>query len=303
MTNRIDVFAHVLPPHFYQSMLKIDPQIPPKFPFINIKALSDMELRRTNFDGTTKQVISAVNINPEDFVNADQAATLCQQANEEISSMVAENSDMFCAGIAMLPMNNVPAAIKVINNLPENFVGIQMFTRANGKSIASPEYDSIFKAAANRNLLILLHPIFDSRKPDNNLVFSWEYELSQATLRLVQNGIFDRYPNIKIIIHHAGAMIPFFAGRIDHILPAEQASSFKKFYVDTALLGNAPALRLAIDYFGPEHVLFGTDAPFGEQPAGATQTIINALAELQLSAKGTQAINYENYQRLVADIK
>lgn len=303
MTERIDVFAHVLPPRFYQSMLKIDPQIPQKFPFINIKTLSDMELRRDNFDGMIKQVISAVNINPEDFVNGNQAASLCQQANVEISTMVAENSDMFHAGIAMLPMNNVPAAIQIINTLPDDFVGIQVFTRANGKSIADAEYDQIFKAAANRNLLVLLHPVFDSRKPDNNLVFSWEYELSQAMLELVQSGIYEKYPDLKIIVHHAGAMIPYFAGRIDHILPPAQADDFKKFYVDTALLGNAPALQLAIDYFGPDHVLFGTDAPFAEQPAGATQTIIKALADLRRPSKEMQAINYENYQRLVAKIK
>ena len=46
MTERIDVFAHVLPPKFYQSMLKIDPQIPQKFPFINIKSLSDILIRK-----------------------------------------------------------------------------------------------------------------------------------------------------------------------------------------------------------------------------------------------------------------
>lgn len=303
MTERIDVFAHVLPPKFYQSMLKIDPQIPQKFPFINIKSLSDIDVRRANFDGATKQVISAVNINPEDFVDGEQAANLCRQANNEIATMITENADMFLAGIAMLPMNNIPAAIKIIDNLPANFVGVQVFTRANGISIAAADYDPIFKAAANHHLLVLLHPIFDSRKPDNNLVFSWEYELSQAALELVETGLFDRYPNIKIIIHHAGAMIPFFAGRIDHILSAKQAAAFKKFYVDTALLGNAPALQLAIGYFGANHVMFGTDAPFGESPAGATRTIIAALKQLNLPTDSQALINKANYQRLVAKIK
>ena len=303
MTERIDVFAHVLPPKFYQSMLKIDPQIPQKFPFINIKSLSDIGVRRANFDGATKQVISAVNINPEDFVDGEQAANLCRQANNEMATMITENADMFLAGIAMLPMNNIPAAIKIIDNLPANFVGVQVFTRANGRSIAAADYDPIFKTAANHHLLVLLHPIFDSRKPDNNLVFSWEYELSQAALELVETGLFDRYPNIKIIIHHAGAMIPFFAGRIDHILSAKQAAAFKKFYVDTALLRNAPSLQLAIDYFGANHVMFGTDAPFGESPAGATRTIIAALKQLNLPTDSQALINKANYQRLVAKIK
>lgn len=64
---------------------------------------------------------------------------------------------------------------------------------------------------------------------------------------------FEECPNIKIIVHHAGAMIPFFAGRIDNIVK-DKKDDFKKFYVDTAILGNSKALELAIDYFGIDRV-------------------------------------------------
>ena len=103
MTERIDVFAHVLPPKFYQSMLKIDPQIPQKFPFINIKSLSDIGVRRANFDGATKQVISAVNINPEDFVDGEQAANLCRQANNEMATMITQKYLHELMAEALLP--------------------------------------------------------------------------------------------------------------------------------------------------------------------------------------------------------
>lgn len=62
-------------------MLSIDVEISKRFPFIKIGALTNMTVRRQNFDGITKQVISAVNVNPEDFVGAKEAATLCRQAN------------------------------------------------------------------------------------------------------------------------------------------------------------------------------------------------------------------------------
>ena len=168
-----------------------------------------------------------------------------------------------------------------------------------GKSIADPEFDPIFKKAAKLNLPLWLHPVFDQRKPDNNLVFSWEYELSQAMLQLVQSNIFKKYPHLKILIHHAGAMVPFFSGRIDHILDAEHAAMFKKFYVDTAILGNSPALQLAIDYYDIDHVLFGTDAPFAVMPAGANAIIVEAIDDLHLSNKDSQKIFSENYQQLV----
>ena len=49
--------------------------------------------------------------------------------------------------------------------------------------------------------------------------------------------------------------------------------------------------------------MFGTDAPFGESPAGATRTIIAALKQLNLPTDSQALINKANYQRLVAKIK
>lgn len=295
----IDVFAHVLPPKFFQKMLAIALQIPDQAPFIKNRYLTEPNLRNEFLPDDSYQIISAVNVLPEDFVGPDQAAQLCREGNEEIVDIVKDN-DRFLKGIAMLPMNNMDAAVEIIQGIPasDTLVGAQIFTRALGKSIADPEFQPVFKAAAENNVPLLLHPVFDARKPDNNIVFSWEYELSNAMLQLVQAKIFDLYPTLKIIVHHAGAMAPFFAGRIDRILPAEQAAAFRRFYVDTAILGNPPALRLAIDYYGSDHVLFGTDAPFGIAPAGATSEILKSLEDLHLPADQQEEIYFKNYQRL-----
>lgn len=113
----------------------------------------------------------------------------------------------------MVPINNIAGAVQLIDeqiNSNPHLLGIQLFTRALGESIADEAYQPVFEAIHRHNLCIWLHPIFDNRKPDNNIIFSWEYELSQAMMQLVQAKIFDKYPNIKIIVHHAGAMVPFF---------------------------------------------------------------------------------------------
>lgn len=295
----IDVFAHVLPPKFYQQMLTIDPQIPERAPFIKHPLLSDPNRRNQYLPADSYQVVSAVNVNPEDYVDSKQAAKLCQAGNKEIDAIVNHN-DRFVGGVAMLPMNNVPAAKQILNHVKQSqtMVGAQIFTRALGKSIADPIFRPVFATAAKDDVPLLLHPVFDARKPDNNIVFSWEYELSNAMLQIVQAGIFQQYPHLKIIVHHAGAMIPFFAGRIKYIMPAEQAADFHRFYVDTAILGNTPALRLAVDYFGSDHVLFGTDAPLGIKPAGATKEIIRAIQAAGLSTDQQEQIFYKNYQRL-----
>jgi hypothetical protein len=73
----------------------------------------------------------------------------------------------------------------------------------------------------------------------------------------------------------------------------------RKFYADTAILGNPKALDLAVDYYGIDHVLFGTDAPLGILPAGATKEILAAISEMNISEADKDAIRYGNYQRLI----
>lgn len=299
---KIDAFAHILTPKFYEKMLKIKPTIPEKFPFIKIKTLVDLDQRLIKWpEEGMKQVISFANINPEDFTDGEEAAQIVKAANQELADIVAGHSDKFEAGVGMLAMNNVSASQNILEGIKDNryLAGAQIFTRHLGKSIANSEFLPILAQAAELNVPLWLHPVFDTRKPDNNLVFSWEYELSQAMLQLVQNDVFVKYPDLKILVHHAGAMVPFFKGRIEHILDQKHAEMFKKFYVDTAILGNTPALQLTIDYYGIDHVLFGTDAPFAVMPSGANDLVSQAIDHLQLSKEDQEKIYYQNYQNFL----
>ena len=299
---KIDVFAHVLPERFYASMKAVEPAIPERYAFFNNPVLTDMELRRSHWDGETRQVISHVNALPEDYVGPEEAAELCAQANAELLEMLRANRDMFEAAVLMVPMNNIDEAVRIVREQvasDPDVVGVQVFTRALGQSIAAPEYRPLFAALAEVGAPAWLHPVFDLRKPDNNLVFSWEYELSQAMLQMVQAGLLRDYPQLKVIVHHAGGMAPFFAGRIDRILPADQAADMRRFYVDTAILGNPRALDLAVDFYDADHVVFGTDAPLGILPAGATAEIQAAIADMHVDDAVRQAIYEDNYRRLV----
>lgn len=299
--TKIDVFAHVLMPDFYEKMLMLDKELPTKMPFILNPVLTDMAKRRETMPADTRQIISYVNTNPEDYLPGKMAALLVRKANEELLAVVQENRDLFAGAVAMLAFNNIPESIRMIDDfvLPNKEVlGVQVFSRHLGKSLADPEFRPIFEYLALHDIPIWLHPVFDSRKPDNNIIFSWEYEQTQAMLDLVQAGYFQDFPNLKIIVHHAGAMAPYFAGRIDRILPENQAADFRKFYVDTALLGNSKALELCLDFFGLDRVLFGTDAPLGILPAGATEEISQAIDALPLTQDQKNQIFYGNAQNL-----
>ena len=300
--EHIDVFAHVLPPRFYERMLAIEPEIPKRYAFFNNPCLTDMAVRRSHWDGETRQVISFVNALPEDYVGSAEAAELCWTGNEELVELRRANPDMFEAAVLMVPMNNIDAAVRIVREQvvsEADVVGVQVFTRALGESIADARFEPLFAALAEAGVPAWLHPVFDARKPDNNLVFSWEYELTQAMMQMVQAGLLQRYPGLKVICHHAGGMVPFFAGRVERIMPADQAADMRRFYVDTAILGNTPALELAVAYYGPDHVLFGTDAPLGIMPAGATAEIRAAIDAMEVSDEVKAAIYEGTYRTLV----
>jgi len=179
-------------------------------------------------------------------------------------------------------------------------VGVQLFTQALGQPITAEAYEPVFAKMAAIGAPIWLHPVFDMQKPANNLTFSWEYELTQAMYGIVAAKYFRKYPELKVIVHHAGAMVPYFSQRIKYIQTAEDYADFQKFYVDTAILGNPKALELAADFFGIDHVLFGTDSPFGIPPVGPTAVIEQAVNDMAITAAQKQAIFRDNWQALMA---
>jgi hypothetical protein len=86
----------------------------------------------------------------------------------------------------------------------------------------------------------------------------WPYEMSACMARLVYSGVFDTYPGLRVITHHAGAMVPHFAGRLAspledpgraEILAGLKRDYFRGFYADTAMFGAAHAVRCAVEFF------------------------------------------------------
>ena len=115
---KIDSFAHILTPEFYQTMLDIDATIPQKYSFIKIETLVNLDERMAKWpDKNTKQVISFANINPEDFVSGEEASRLAQYANQELAGIVANHPKYFEGGVGMLAMNNIPASLKILENI------------------------------------------------------------------------------------------------------------------------------------------------------------------------------------------
>lgn len=127
----------------------------------------------------------------------------------------------------------------------------------------SPEFLPLYEKMSQYNLPIWLPPMRGNKYADYKTesrsmydayhCLGWPYETSVAMTRLVYSGILEKYPNLKIITHHGGGMIPYFAQRILGFYGQEERrlgeeckflptkpllDYFRMFYNDTALYGS-----------------------------------------------------------------
>jgi aminocarboxymuconate-semialdehyde decarboxylase len=197
-----------------------------------------------------------------------------------------------------------------------------------GKSMDAPEFRPIFDECARRDVPIWMHPARGASFPDYQTenrsqyeiwwTFGWPYETSVAMARFVFSGLFDRHPNIKIITHHMGGMVPYFEGRVGYgwdqlgsrtsdmdytsllkSMKQRPVDYFKQFYADTALFGAAPATECGLEFFGVDKVLFATDMPFDPKPGLYARETIRIIEGLGLSAADKEKIYRGNAEKLL----
>jgi aminocarboxymuconate-semialdehyde decarboxylase len=211
-------------------------------------------------------------------------------------------------------------------------LGVQIYTNVNGHPLDESRFDPFWARMAELDKTIWVHPSRSAAWPDYRTeersryeiwwTFGWPYETSVFMSRVVFSGVFERHPDLKILTHHAGAMIPFFAGRVgpgwDQLgartppdrreevegpeLSKRPIDYFRMFYADTAAFGAASALRCALDFFGIERMLFASDSPFDpEKGPGYIRATIENIESLGLSDADRERL-YEGNARTVLGV-
>jgi aminocarboxymuconate-semialdehyde decarboxylase len=160
------------------------------------------------------------------------------------------------------------------------------------------------------------HPDYLTEKVSRYNMFSlfgWPYDTTSAMARLVFSGIMEKYPNLKIVTHHLGGMVPFYAERIRQFTQISRVGQeklylkkdcidyFRMFYADTAIYGNPTALTCGVTFFGADHVLFGIDFPLGDSEHGDRnyRQTINAIEAMGLSDEDKKKIYEDNARKLM----
>lgn len=220
-----------------------------------------------------------------------KAIDLARRINDELAEVVAAHPDRF-AGFATLPTPDPEAAASELERCMNElgFKGTMIHGHTKGHFLDEPQFLPIFEAAAALHAPIYLHPTpptpaisaayFSGLSDEVGRVLStsawgWHAETGLHSLRLVVSGLFDRFPDLQMIIGHMGENVPFSLQRADstlgRVLHLERSVSEyfqENFWLTTSAYFTVPPLLCALLTFGADRLMFSVDYPFADNVAG-----------------------------------
>jgi aminocarboxymuconate-semialdehyde decarboxylase len=326
--RKIDAFAHILPRPYLDRLERLleKTMAPSQLEYYRAgvfsfdPVLTDLDARWRHIEpyGEYAQVLVLAVPPLEEVGPPEVAAEFARLANDEMAELVRRFPDRFVGFAAALPLNDVDESLRELDRALTHLgaLGAQMYTNVQGVALDDPRFEPLFTRLEEVDRAIWLHPTRSAAwsdypaesRSDYGLWWSigWPYETAAALSRLVYSGHMKRHPRQLVIAHHGGGMVPHFAARlamgpgyrqVKDTLPQPPLDYFRQFYVDTALFGAPHAVRCVLEFFGPHHVLFGTDMPLG--PASAVETTIADIDAAGLSGEELAAVYAENAVRLL----
>ena len=235
----------------------------------------DARLRLMDRAGIDIQVLSAAPQLPYG-PDTERTVAAAHYVNDEYAAVVTAHPDRFRA-FAAIPLPDVDAAIAEITRATDELgmVGVTMNTSVLDRAITDPDFEPIFAELDTRGAVLYLHPAGNGAC--SPLVtehhITWmagaPFEDTIAALQLITSGHLQRYPGVKIICSHLGGALPMLTRRADDHLaweapgtPEPPSQAVHRLWFDTVSHCHEPALRCAIDTFGADRILLGTDFPY-----------------------------------------
>jgi aminocarboxymuconate-semialdehyde decarboxylase len=228
------------------------------------------------------------------------AAELTRMVNEYTARGVRQHPENF-VGLATVPLQDVPTAVNeltfAVNEL--GLKGVVTGSNVNGRGFDEEEFQPFFAKVEELNIPLFIHPnnpAGTERVRKYYLVNFLGYPLESAVMaaQMVFGGVLDRFPRLRICLSHAGGVLPFLLGRLEHGQSARPEAQekcqhpfrhyLKNFYVDTITF-RADTLRFVLEIMPEGHVFMGTDYPYDMADTDPVGSVRAAVKDKGLQAK------------------
>ncbi len=253
---------------------------------------------------------------------AGQATALQISTNDRIAELVSAHPDRF-QGFATLATPAPEAAARelerAVTSLGLN--GALLFGRTGERNLDHPDNWPIFEVAESLRAPLYIHPqipqpqvraaLYSGFDDAVDTAFAthgigWHYESGVQFLRLALAGVFDRFPDLQVLLGHWGEVVLFFLDRADALAAqAKLPHSFSEYvrrnaYITAGGVYSLRYLRWAVEVVGAERIMFATDYPYRPGPAGGVEQFLEGSG---LDRVGQERIAHGNWDALVAGIR
>ncbi|KAB8235571.1 amidohydrolase family protein [Aspergillus alliaceus] len=264
---------------------------------LQIKSITDERLQISNAHGIGYTIISLTVPGIQGITDKSAAEKQAHEVNDYIADMIKPHRDRLGAFAALSMHDSVQAGQELRRCVTElGFHGALLndiqHAGVDGETYLfydQPEYDEFWRVAVELDVPVYIHPAapqgqyyrqqYAGRKYLVGPPLSFANGVSLHLLGLITNGVFDRFPKLKVIVGHLGEHIPFDFWRINHWLEDVERPLAKKagdrmcerdiyyyfknnIWVTTSGHFSTPTLKYVCDYLGPERILFSVDYPY-----------------------------------------
>ncbi len=244
--------------------------------------LGKNRLRDMDEGGITQQIISA-SMPGADQLEGNNGVEFAKQTNDRLAEAVRSHPDRF-GGFAHLPMRSPQAAADELERAVRD-LGF------HGAMINGTTDEAYFKDLPKAYGQLLAAGLF-----------GWHSETGIHVLRLALAGVFERYPNLTLIVGHMGEMLPFMLGRVDSVMMGPHGGSDRPLsktivdhvYITTSGFFTVPPFVTALMTFGADRIMFSVDYPYSSNLPGKA-----LLDVLPVSASDRAKIAHGNADRVL----
>ncbi|MFI5607935.1 amidohydrolase family protein [Amycolatopsis sp. NPDC051903] len=225
-----------------------------------------------------------------DQMPAAEALDEAYAYNEEIAKAQRTHAGRFF-GTAAVPLQDTGSALAVLDHAVRtlDLRGVNLPSMIGDETVDQERLEPFYARVAELGVPLVIHPtdlafneVLTGYADGLQRSLGRLLDSSVTVLRLVFSGVLERHPNLRVVQTHAGGLLPYQAGRIDKNariegLPSLPSHYLRRTFVDT-VAPQALTIRTALEYYGADHVLYGTD-----HPCWSPRTAVSVLDEADLS--------------------